>query len=41
MGTSHHWYLKAQARWQGEGYPRVCPRARPSTHSSQPLTEWA
>ena len=24
MGTSHHWYLKAQARWQGKGYPQVC-----------------
>lgn len=23
MGTSHHWNLKAQGRWQGKGYPQV------------------
>lgn len=39
MGTSHHWYLKAQVRWQGQGYPQVCvPQAHlmPTAHSPSP-----
>ena len=39
MGTSHHWYLKAQVRWQGQGYPQVCvPQAHlmPTAHSRSP-----
>lgn len=24
MGTSHHWNLQAQVRWQGKDYPQVC-----------------
>lgn len=39
MGTSHHWYLKAQARWQGQGYLQVCvPQAHPmpTAHSPSP-----
>ena len=39
MGTSHHWYLKAQVRWQGQGSSQVCvPQAHltPTAHSPSP-----
>ena len=39
MGTSHHWYLKAQAGWRGEGYPQVCvpvPIPPLTAHSPSP-----